>query len=116
MGRVVVNHDSHLWKGIGDVMVELHRVVHRGLIVKRHAEQQTLRARFLGESRLSHRFARVQVRAADEHGYALLHSRDRRLDQLLMLLPKQCVKLAEAAGGRDDVGAAVANNLIHGAR
>src|SRR5262245_11749625 len=97
-------------------MIELYGVVDRGLIIKRHAQQQTLRARLLSESRLAHSLTWIQTRATDEHRHSLPNSSHRRFDELLVLFPKERVKFAKAAGGRDHVGAAVPDNLIHGAR
>src|SRR5262249_10327130 len=95
---IVIDHNAKLRKGVCDVVIKLYGVIDRGLIIKRHAKQQTIGAGFLSESRLAHRLSGIQICATDHDGHAFFHRRHRCLDQFLMLFPQQRVEFSEAAG------------------
>src|SRR5262245_41059539 len=111
--RIMINHDAELRKFVGDIEVVLNRVLYSRRIIVWNAGQHAVRARLLSEADFRQSLPRIERGDADEERHPLTHSLDRRLDQSLLLLPQESMKLPKTPSGCDHVGA-ICNNPLDG--
>src|SRR5581483_1351607 len=118
--RVVIDQDVQVGKEIGDVVIELDRVLHVQRLVIRNAQEHAVGAEILDEVHFLHHFARVGAGDADEKRHALFHGFHRGDGEGFEFVEKQAVAFAVGAGGGDVLNAVLddlvdaLSQVIHG--